>query len=84
MKEATQKALNEMMEAIKGVNALSYFGKNDAGEPMHHYNSKTVNALADAYEKEKETKTIYYTFFFKEQSWPQEQIDEWLKRAGLK
>ena len=39
MKEATKKASNEMMEAVKGVNALSYFGKNDASEPMHHYDS---------------------------------------------
>lgn len=84
MREATKKALKEMMEAIKETDSLCHFEEVNANKPIYYYDDKTLDALAEAYEKEKQARIKYHALFLEDQSWTKEQIDKWLKRAGLK
>ncbi len=56
MREETKAALKEMIEAIKVSNALCNMVELSPNTPIHYYNNKELEALADAFEKEKQTK----------------------------
>lgn len=76
-------ALREFIEARKQVNTLRRSGELDQDKSFLRYTREELDALAEAYRNEREANIRFHTMLFQEMGWAKEEVDSWLKKAGL-